>query len=226
MRMLIVEDEEELRTLLEKRLKQQFTIDSCGDGTDALAFLDVYTYDVVLLDIMLPGMDGLRVLRRLRGAGSRAYVILLTALGEINQRVAGLDAGADDYLVKPFAFDELQARIRVLLRRNQQNDPVSDCLTVGSLTMNIRTGIVARHGKEIPLTRKEYLLLQYMMRNQGAILTREQLEQRAWDSSFEGGSNIVDVYIRYLRKKIDAGEEQKMIRTVHGKGYRLEADMV
>ena len=224
MRMLIVEDEKELRELLQKRLSKEFTIDTCGDGEEALDFLGVYSYDVLLLDIMLPKVDGLTVLRQIRGQGSKAYVILLTARGSVSERVEGLDAGADDYLVKPFAFDELQARIRVLLRRGEHANDVSDILQVGDLVMNTKTKTVTRKGREISLTGKEYFLLQYMMRNPGTVLTRDQLEHRAWDSSFAGGSNIVDVYIRYLRKKIDAGEDFKMIRTVHGAGYRLEAE--
>lgn len=224
MRMLIVEDEKELRELLQKRLSKEFTIDTCVDGEEALDFLGVYSYDVLLLDIMLPKVDGLTVLRQIRGQGSKAYVILLTARGSVSERVEGLDAGADDYLVKPFAFDELQARIRVLLRRGEHANDVSDILQVGDLVMNTKTKTVTRKGREISLTGKEYFLLQYMMRNPGTVLTRDQLEHRAWDSSFAGGSNIVDVYIRYLRKKIDAGEDFKMIRTVHGAGYRLEAE--
>ncbi|MDO4976323.1 MAG: response regulator transcription factor [Eubacteriales bacterium] len=220
MRILIVEDEKDLCELLKKRLKKEYTIDVCMDGESALDYIDIYQYDLILLDIMLPKMDGITVLKRIRNQRNTTPVLLLTAKGSISDRVDGLDAGADDYLVKPFAFEELQARIRVLLRRNASANP-SDILQVADLIMNTKTKIVTRGGEEIALTTKEYKLLQYMMRNPNAVLTRDQLEQRAWDSSFEGGSNIVDVYIRYLRKKIDANQEIKLIRTVHGKGYRL-----
>lgn len=220
MRLLIVEDEKDLRDLLSKRLKKDYSVDSCGDGKTALDYLDVYTYDVILLDIMLPEMDGLSVLKTIRGRGVNTQVILLTAKGSVAERVEGLDAGADDYLVKPFAYEELQARLRVLLRRGNLGH--SNILRVGELTMDTVTKNVYRGEKSILLTSKEYMILEYMMRNAGCVLTRSQLEQNAWNDSFEGGSNIVDVYIRYLRKKLDSGFEHKMIQTVRGMGYRLE----
>lgn len=219
MRLLIVEDERDLRELLCKRLKKDFSVDACQDGETAMDYLDVYSYDVVLLDIMLPKMDGLTVLKKLRNRGVSTPVLLLTAKSSVAERVEGLDAGADDYLVKPFAYEELQARMRVLLRRSNQKN--SNLLEVGDLTMDTAARTVKRGGKDISLTSKEYMLLEYMMHNAGCVLTRAQLEQRAWNGSFEGGSNIVDVYIRYLRKKIDTGYEHKLIQTVHGVGYRL-----
>lgn len=184
MRLLIVEDERDLRELLCKRLKKDFSVDACGDGEAALDYLAVYSYDVVLLDIMLPKMDGLTVLRKMRSQGMDTQVLLLTAKDSIAERVEGLDAGADDYLVKPFAYEELQARLRVLLRRSNQGN--SNLLQVEDLTMDIAARTVRRGDKEISLTSKEYMFLEYMMHNAGSALTRAQLEQRAWDGSFEG----------------------------------------
>lgn len=220
MRILIVEDESDLRNVLEKRLKKQYTVDTCADGESALDYIGVYTYDIILMDIMLPKRDGLSVLRTIRNAGNHTPVILLTAKNLVEDRVRGLDAGADDYLVKPFAYEELLARIRVLMRRSTGSS--MNVLQVGELTLNIETQTVTREGKKILLTPKEYRLLEYMMHNPNITLTRSQLEQRVCDQSYEGGSNLVDVYIRYLRRKIDDGFEQKMIRTVRGSGYCLE----
>ena len=176
--------------------------------------------DIILLDIMLPKIDGITLLKWLRNQKKTTPVLLLTAKSSIEERVNGLDSGADDYLIKPFAFEELQARLRVLLRRNIAADP-SDILIYEDLVMDTKKKKVSRNGKEISLTTKEYKLLQYMMRNPGHVLSRDQLEQRGWDSTFEGGSNIIDVYIRYLRKKIDSDYEKKLIHTVYGKGYCL-----
>lgn len=220
MRILIVEDEDDLRNILEKRLKKQYTVDACANGADALDYIAVYTYDIILLDIMLPKVDGLGVLRKMRAAGNHTPVLLLTAKNLVEDRVRGLDAGADDYLVKPFAYEELLARIRVLMRRSASSSV--NILQVGDLTLNIGTQTVTRAGKKIQLSPKEYLLLEYMMHNPNVVLTRSQLEQRVCDQSYEGGSNLVDVYIRYLRRKIDDDFEEKMIRTVRGSGYCLE----
>lgn len=220
MRILIVEDENDLRNILEKRMKKHYTVDACPDGESALDYLAVYTYDAILLDIMLPKKDGISVLRELRSMKIETPVILLTAKGEIEDRVNGLDAGADDYLVKPFAFEELQARLRVLLRRSANTS--NNLLKVGELTLNPETQTVTRRGERIDLTTKEYRLLEYMMYNPNVTLTRYQLEQRICDQSYMGGSNLIDVYIRYLRRKIDDAFDTEMIRTVRGAGYRLE----
>lgn len=220
MKILIVEDEKDLRTILEKRLKKLYTVDACRDGEEALSYLEVYTYDLILLDIMLPKIDGLSVLGTLRNRKIKTPVILLTAKNMVEDRVRGLDLGADDYLIKPFAFDELLARIRVLLRRNSNN--TTNSIQVGELTLHTKSRCVTRENKKIELTHKEYQLLEYMMHNPNIILTRNQLEQRICDQSYEGGSNLIDVYIRYLRKKIDDGFEVKMIKTIRGTGYKLE----
>lgn len=220
MKILVVEDEKDLRDILKERLQKYYSVDACGDGEEALDYFRVYTYDIVILDIMLPKLDGISVLRRIRDSGSDVPVLLLTAKSGIEDRVAGLDAGADDYLVKPFAFDELLARLRVMSRRNTKQ--TSHILTAGGLEMDTRAKTVMRDGKPITLSSKEYMLLEYLMYHQNIPLTRNQLEQQAWDERFEGGSNIVDVYIRYLRKKIDDGYDIKMIKTVRGVGYCLE----
>ena len=215
-----MEDQQELRDILEKRLKKEYSVDACGDGETALDFLSVYSYDLVLLDIMLPKMDGMSVLKWMRRRNISTPVLLLTAKSDIKDRVRGLDSGADDYLVKPFSYEELLARIRVLVRRNSSQ--LTSVLKVGDLEIDTVSKTVTRQGNPITLTSKEFRLLEYMMHYPGILLSRDQLSQRAWDSTFEGGSNIVDVYIRYLRKKIDDGYEHKMIRTIRGQGYRLE----
>lgn len=215
-----MEDQKELRDILEKRLKKEYSVDACGDGETALDFLSVYSYDLVLLDIMLPKMDGMSVLKWMRRRNISTPVLLLTAKSDIKDRVRGLDSGADDYLAKPFSYEELLARIRVLVRRNSSQ--LTSVLKVGDLEIDTVSKTVTRQGNPITLTSKEFRLLEYMMHYPGILLSRDQLSQRAWDSTFEGGSNIVDVYIRYLRKKIDDGYEHKMIRTIRGQGYRLE----
>ena len=220
MKILYVEDQDELRDLLVRRLQKEFSVDACGDGESALDYLEVYTYDLVLLDIMLPKMNGFEVLRWMKNRRIDTPVVMLTAKSAVEDRVAGLDGGADDYLVKPFSYEELLARIRVVTRRKSGH--YTSVLRVGDLEMNTASRKVTRAGREISLTSKEYMILEYMMYNPNMLLTRAQLEERAWDSSFEGGSNIVDVYIRYLRRKIDEGFDTKMIRTIRGQGYRLE----
>lgn len=220
MKILLVEDQQELREILTKRLRKEYSVDPCGDGEEALDFLSVYSYDIVLLDIMLPKLDGMGVLKWMRRQKIHTPVLLLTAKSAVKDRVLGLDSGADDYLVKPFSFDELLARIRVLMRRSTSH--LTSCLQVGDLMIDTVNKTASRAGKPISLTGKEFQLLEFMMHHPNMLLTRDQLSQRAWDSTFEGGSNIVDVYIRYLRKKIDEDYEHKMIHTIRGQGYRLE----
>ncbi len=223
MRILFAEDEPALREVTVKRLKAEgFGVDGCRDGKEALDYLDSTDYDVVILDIMMPGIDGLTVLRTLRSRGNTAPVMLLTARDAVADRVGGLDAGADDYLTKPFEFAELTARIRALLRRNSDNK--TDTASVADLTVEFSTRKVTRGGVEISLSSREFALLESLIRHKGAILSRTQLENQVWDFGFEGGSNIVDVYIRYLRKKIDDPFEKKLIHTVRGAGYTLRED--
>lgn len=224
MRLLYVEDEPALLEATAKRLRAEgYGVDTCLDGVEALDYIGLTEYDAVILDIMLPGRDGLSILREMRAQGSGVPVLLLTARDTVADRVAGLDTGADDYLIKPFSFEELSARIRVLLRRGAQ-EPVSNLLALADLTMDLNTRRVTRGGKEIQLSSKEYAVLEYLLRNQGAVLTRGQIEQHVWSYDFEGGSNVVDVYIRYVRKKIDAGFEPKLIHTIRGMGYVLKAE--
>lgn len=218
MRLLVVEDEIHLQNIVKKRLqKAGYSVDACGDGRDALDYLSATPYDAVILDIMLPGMSGTEVLKTIRRQGNHVPVLFLTARDGIADRVEGLDCGADDYLVKPFAFEELLARIRVMLRRN--TGVSTDELVLADLRVDVGSHTVARGGRQIELSAKEFSMLEYLMRNRGRVLSREQIEQHVWDFDYEGGSNMVDVYIRYLRKKLDEGYEKKLIHTVRGAGY-------
>ena len=218
MRILIAEDEKDLNRLLKKRLEnQKYSVDACFDGQEALDYLEGAEYDALILDIMMPVMDGLTVLKKLRSRGNSVPVLLLTAKDSIEDRVNGLDAGANDYLVKPFAFEELLARIRVMIRR--QSDSASDEMTLADLIVDAGKHLVTRGGKAVELSAKEFAVLEYLMRHQGQVLSREQIEQHVWDFDYEGGSNMVDVYIRYLRRKLDEGHEKKLIHTVRGAGY-------
>ena len=223
MRILVVEDEKDLRNIIKKRLvREHYSVDVCGDGEEALDYMEMTSYDGVLLDIMLPGKDGFAVLKEVRQMGNDTPILLLTARDGIEDRVKGLDLGADDYLIKPFAFEELLARIRVMMRRKPKF--VTNQLKIADLTLDRDTRIVTRAGKEISLSSKEFMVLECLMRNQKIVMTRQQIEQNAWNYDYEGGSNVIDVYIRYLRKKIDAGYEKKLIHTVRGTGYVMREE--
>jgi len=220
LRILIAEDERDLNNILAKRLRAAgYAVDACFDGCEALDYLTGADYDLAVLDILMPGMDGLEVLRRLRKEGRGTPVLLLTARDAVADRVRGLDAGASDYLVKPFAFDELMARVRVLLRAASASP--TNVFTLADLTLDCNRHTVERAGAPVTLSAKEFALLEYLLRNQGAVLSREQIENHVWDYNYEGGTNVVDVYIRYLRRKIDNGHEVKLIHTVRGAGYVL-----
>lgn len=220
MRILIVEDELHLLDVLKKRLtREHYSVDACSDGLDAMDYIHTTAYDGIILDVMLPGMDGISIVRQMRQAGNDTPVLLLTARDSIEDRVAGLDAGADDYLIKPFAFEELLARIRVMMRKQSSVSTKQEHLSVGDLHLNLRTHEVTRGGSSIALSSKEYAVLEYMMRNPGTVLTRTQIEQHVWNYDYLGASNMVDVYIRYLRKKLDEPYDNKLIHTVRGKGY-------
>lgn len=220
MRILIVEDEKSLRTLLERRFTgEKYTVDACGDGREALSYIETGTYDCIILDIMLPGMDGLLVLREMRDRRHRTPVLLLTARDSIVDRVKGLDIGADDYLTKPFSYDELSARVRAMLRRGGEEKTTT--LSLADLSMDTLTRTVTRGGKEIELTSKEFALLEYFLRHPGQVFTREQIIGHIWNFDFDNDSNIVDVYVRYLRRKIDDDSATPLIHTIRGTGYTL-----
>ena len=222
MRVLLAEDEKELNDLVRKTLEDEgYAVDSVFDGDSALEYLSSTPYDIALLDIMMPGRDGIAVLREYRKSGGKAPILILTARDAVEDRVVGLDAGADDYLVKPFMFPELLARIRVLLRRNTTSAS-SSVLECGDLVMDTSSHAVRRRGRKIDLSAKEYSILEYMMRNQGAVLGRESFRSHIWSWDYDGESNVIDVYIRYLRKKIDDGESVKIIHTIRGAGYMLK----
>lgn len=220
MRILVAEDEKDMNRLIAKRLKKEnYSVDSCYNGQEVFDYLECAEYDAIILDIMMPVMSGIEVLKKLRKQNNQIPVLLLTARDSIEDRVSGLDAGADDYLVKPFAFEELLARIRVMLRK--PTTIKTTVYKVGDLEIHTDTHQVIRDGKEISLSSREFSLLRYMVQNAGIVLSREKLEQHIWNYDFTGGSNVIDVYIRYLRKKVDTGFDKKLIHTVRGAGYVL-----
>ncbi|MDO5476302.1 MAG: response regulator transcription factor [Eubacteriales bacterium] len=220
MRILIAEDERDLNTILTDKLSEAgYSVDSCYDGEEAALYLSTAEYDLAVLDIMMPKADGFSVLQKLRAQGSRMPVLFLTARDSIEDRVRGLDAGANDYLVKPFSLEELMARIRVLTRT--AHGSAGNLLTLEDLTLDIASHEVTRAGERIQLSSREYQLLEYMMYNREIVLTREKIEDHIWNFDYEGGTNVVDVYISYLRKKIDGNRPRKLIHTVRGVGYVL-----
>ena len=224
MRILVVEDEQNVAAFIEQGLTEEgYAVDAVADGELALAYAETYDYDLILLDVLLPKMDGRQVARTLRQRGVQAPILMLTALDAVDDRVAGLDSGADDYLVKPFAYQELLARIRARTR-NFERAGTNNELQVGDLTVNRLTRQVKRDGQEIELTAKEYALLEYLMLHPDHVLSRTQIGEHVWGYDFYNQSNIVDVYVGYLRRKIDAGHSKPLIRTVRGVGYKMTAD--
>lgn len=225
MRILVVEDQRDLNKIITKRLSAEgYTVDSCFDGEEALDFISMAEYDGVIMDIMMPKKDGLSVLRQMRAEGRDNPVLFLTAKDTVQDKVAGLDLGANDYLVKPFAFDELIARIRVMTRKTSGH--ASNIFTAADLVLDTASHTVTRAGKNISLSAKEFALLEYLLRNKGKVMTRIMIENNLWNFDYCGGSNAVDVYIRYLRKKIDDDFEPKLIHTVRGSGYVLKEEQV
>jgi two-component system copper resistance phosphate regulon response regulator CusR len=215
----VIEDEARVRSFLRRALKESgFAVDEAASGDDGLRLALLHPYDAIVLDLMLPGMTGLDVLRELRRAGRKTPVLVLTARDEVGDRVRGLDAGADDYLVKPFALSELQARLRALLRRGTAS---ASAIEVGDLHIDLLTRRVERAGKRIDLTAKEFALLEYLGRHAGEVVTRTMIAEHVWDMNFDSLSNVVEVYIRYLRRKIDDPFEPKLIHTRRGMGYVL-----
>jgi heavy metal response regulator len=222
MRILVVEDEGKIADFIRKGLSEQgFAVDVAGDGDEALDWVDVANFDVIVLDIMLPVRDGIEVCRTLRQRGQRTPILMLTARAAVEDRVRGLDSGADDYLVKPFAFAELLARIRALTRREPA--VAGSVLHVGDLMLNTATREAARDGTDIVLTTKEYALLEYLMRHPNQVLTRTMIAEHVWSYDFDNVTNVIDVHVRNLRRKIDAPFAAKLIHTVRGAGYRISA---
>lgn len=221
MRILLAEDEVDMNRIITRQLTWEgYTVDSCFDGQEALDYFESAEYDAAVLDVMMPKLDGFQVVERLRAAGNQTPVLFLTARDSLADKVEGLDIGGDDYLVKPFDFEELAARLRVILRRKAGDQ--TTVFTCGDLTVDVTRHAVTRAGQDIQLAAKEYALLEYMIRHKGMVLTREQIESSLWNYDSMIGSNVVDVYIRMLRRKIDEGFETKLIQTVRGYGYALK----
>ena len=223
MRILIAEDQPQLNRSLTKALTAAgWSVDAVPDGAEALLYLDGADYDAVVLDIMMPKVDGLTVLRTLRARGSAVPVLLLTARDAVSNRVAGLDAGADDYLIKPFALEELLARLRVLTR--SKGSGRTNIYTLADLTVDTAARTARRGDTPLSLSAREYALLEYLIRNQGVVLSRAQIENSLWSYDYAGGTNVVDVYISYLRKKLDGDDRPKLLHTVRGMGWVLKED--
>jgi len=218
-----VEDEKKLASLIKKALERaKFSVDAVHDGQNALDFATMYSYDLIILDILLPRKNGFEIIGELRKKRVQSPVLMLTAKDAVEDKILGLDLGADDYLTKPFDFGELLARLRALLRREIREKPV--VLESGDLRLDPKAHRVTRGMRDIRLTLREYKLLEFFMRRKNQILSRETIIEHVWDSSFEGMPNIVDVYINYLRKKIDAGFSSKLIHTIRSAGYVLRAE--
>jgi heavy metal response regulator len=225
MRILLVEDEERIAAFIRKGLHEElYTVDRARDGAEALDIALAAEYDLIILDVRLPGRDGIAVCRELRAQGKKTPILMLTARDSVDDRVRGLDAGADDYLIKPFAFQELLARLRALARRPAAVQ--DDILRLENLTLDTRTHQARRDAQPIDLSAREYRLLEFLIRHPGQVLTRTQIAEHIWGYDFDANSNVVDVYIRYLRRKVDDPFEPKLIQTVRGVGYKLEANHV
>lgn len=221
MRVLVVEDEKYMNRIINKKLKVEgYSVDSCYDGEEALSYIKSTSYDIIIMDIMMPQKNGYEVLKEIRHEGNSVPVLFLTAKDALEDRVKGLDLGADDYLVKPFHFEELMARIRVMIRRS--HGKVSNQLQIADLILDINAHIVKRNNNFIELSAKEFAILEYMMQNAGIVLSREKLETHIWNYDYQGASNMIDVYIRYLRIKIDKDYKHKLIHTVRGVGYMIK----
>ena len=221
MRILVVEDEKHLNRIISEAMEDEgYSVDSCFNGADALEYALSAKYDVMILDIMLPKLDGLELVRRLRRRGDTTPVLFLTARDSVADKVEGLESGGDYYLTKPFDFQELLAVVHVMTRKYTGNR--SNIYTIADLTLDTAARTVVRAGKNIELTQKEFSLLEYMVRNRGVVLSREMIENNLWNYDYEGGTNVVDVYVGYLRKKMDTGFDKKLIHTVWGTGWVLK----
>ena len=221
MRILVIEDEKKIADFIKRGLKEEgYAVDAAYDGEEGYFLAKTNEHDLIVLDIMLPKMDGITLCRKLREMKISAPILMLTAKGTVKDKVAGLDAGADDYLAKPFAFEEFLARIRAILRKKDL--PGSTKLIAEDLELDLLTHKVARANKEISLTSREYALLEYLMRNPGTVITRTMISEHVWDINFDTFTNVIDVYISYLRDKIDRGHAKKLIHTMRGRGYILK----
>lgn len=221
MRLLIAEDEKALNRVLVKQFtKAGYSVDSCFDGESVFDYLAGAKYDAMVLDVMMPRLSGFEVLEKMRKQGDDTPVIFLTAKSEIEDKVFGLDSGANDYLTKPFSFEELAARVRMITRKHSGNS--TNIYTVGDLSVNLKSREVIRSGKKIDLSSKEFAILECLIRNAGIVMSREKIENSVWNYDYAGGTNVIDVYIRYLRKKIDDDFDKKLIHTVRGAGYVLK----
>jgi heavy metal response regulator len=223
MRILVIEDEKKVASFIKKGLEEEhYAVDIAHDGEAGLYLSEINEYDLIVLDLMIPKIDGLEVLKRIRGRKNNVAVLVLTAKNSVEDIVRGLDSGCDDYLTKPFEFIEFLARIRALLRREKgDKEPL---LNVEDLTLSLVTHKVMRKGKEIDLTSKEYSLLEYFMRNPNKVLTRTMISEHVWDYHFDSLTNVIDVYVNYLRKKIDKDFEPKLIHTIRGVGYIMKRE--
>jgi heavy metal response regulator len=223
MRLLLVEDERKLSAVIKRGLKEvHYAVDSADNGDDALFLAETNSYDLIILDIMIPGKDGISICRNLRKKKNDTPILMLTARDDVEDKISGLDAGADDYLTKPFSFPEFLARVRALLRR--KNSEKSTSLKVADLELDQRTRKVFRAGKEIELTPTEYSLLEYLMLNVGQVVTRTMISEHVWNDDFESFSNVINVYINYLKKKIDNDHKKQLIHTLRGVGYTLKEE--
>lgn len=223
MRILIIEDEKRMAAFIQRGLKEQhYAVDVANSGDEGLFLAETNTYDLIVLDIMLPGVDGFAVCRKLRQSGNNVPILMLTARDDVRDRIFGLDSGADDYLTKPFAFGEFLARVRVLLRRRQPEN--TTLLKVADLELDQIRRTVSRAGKPIELTPTEYALLEYLMLHAGRIVTRTMISEHVWNQDFDSFSNVINVYINYLRKKVDADFPVKLIHSIRGVGYIIKAE--
>ena len=223
MKILLAEDEVDLNNVVTRYLKKNgYSVDSVLDGEEALDYLEYGEYDLVILDIMMPKVDGFEVIKKLRNKGNHTSILMLTARDSADDKVKGLDLGADDYIVKPFDFNELLARIRAVVRRKYGNS--SNKLVIGDLILDTSNKSVTRAGKQIELTGKEYEVLEYLMQSKNRILSREQIKEHVWDFDYEGDSNIIDVLIKNIRKKIDVEDGKQIIYTKRGLGYVIKED--